>query len=255
MITKLIEPFLLPPGLFAALTILLALRLLLGRRDQLTGGLTLTAGALLYLLSTPVVAELLVAPLERAYPPPDSAQACWGDAIVVLGGGALSSSPAEGGEPALSTESTGRLVYGVRLARELPFDLIFTGGSALGREDRPTEAAAARRVALGLGIDEARFFLEQRSRTTWENARYVGEQFDTIAPILVTSALHMPRAVYSFRAQGIEPVPAPTLFRSDPAPPLLTDFLPSAGGLDTSSRALHEYLGLLYYRIRFRSQA
>lgn len=251
MISKFVEPFLLPPGLFVVFMVALGIWLLLRRKERLPGTVSLTIAALLYLCSTSVVGELLIGPLERAYPPPAAGEACWGDAIVVLGGGSKVSSPAEGGAPALTEESTGRLVYGVRLAREIPAPLIFTGGRALGREDRPSEAEAAARVARSLGIPEERLFLEERSRTTWENALYVSDAFDTSAPLLVTSAWHMPRAVYSFRKHGMDPVPAPTLYRSDPAPPLPTEFLPSLGGFEKSVRAFHEYLGLLYYRIRY----
>ena len=251
MISKFIEPFLLPPGLFVVLLVALGVWLIRWRRDRLSGILTLSVALLFYLLSTAVVGELLIRPLENAYPPPETGEACWGDAIVVLGGGSKVSSPAEGGAPALTEESTGRLVYGVRLAREMPLPLVFTGGRALGREDRPSEAEAAARVAKSLGVPEERLLLEERSRTTWENALYVSEEFETRAPLLVTSAWHMPRAVYSFRKHGMEPVPAPTLYRSDPAPPLPTDFLPSSGGFERSSLALHEYLGLLYYWLRY----
>lgn len=251
MISKLIESFLLPPGLFVVLLGALALWLLRWRRDRLAGMLALCVAILLYLFSTAVVGGLLISPLEGAYPPPESGEACWGDAIVVLGGGSRASSPAEGGAPALTEESTGRLVYGVRLAREMPLPLIFTGGRPLGREDRPSEAEAAARVAESLGIPPRRLLLEERSRNTWENAAFVLEEFKTRVPLLVTSAWHMPRAMYSFREQGTEPVPAPTLYRSDPAPPLPTDLLPSSGGFETSSLALHEYLGLLYYWLRY----
>lgn len=251
LITKLIEPFLLPPGLFVLLLLAVGTLLLLRRRARLEGWITLAAAVVLWLISTSVIGELLIAPLENAYPPPDSAEACWGDAVVVLGGGTVSSSPAEAGRPALTEESTGRLAYGVRLARQTALPVIFTGGRAMGRRDRPSEAEAAEIVATDLGIAAERFFRESRSRTTWENARYVAEDFETAAPLLVTSAWHMPRAVYSFRQHGIEPVPAPTLYRSDPAPPLLTDFLPSPGGLEKSTLALHEYLGILYYRLRY----
>lgn len=249
MITKFIEPFLLPPGLFFLLLLALALWLIHWRRDRLSGIAALIIALLLYLFSTPAMGELLIRPLERAFPPPEAGEACWGDAIVVLGGGAKSSSPAEGGEPALSVESLSRLVYAVRLAREMPLPLVITGGRAMGRQDRPSEAEAAARVARSLGIAEERLLLEEESRTTWENALYVSREFSTTAPLLVTSAWHMPRAVYSFRRHGMEPVPAPTAYRGDPAPPLATDFLPTPGGFETSSRALHEYLGLLYYRI------
>ncbi|MFO8065878.1 MAG: YdcF family protein [Spirochaetota bacterium] len=284
MITKFIEALLLPPGIFVVLMVGAAVwcmrccdnrdtdrRSARGNavdsetdadagpvrfwdhwsRGRTVGVFLLVVAGLLYGFSTSVVGELLIAPLERAYAPPETEEACWGDAIVVLGGGLRSASPGERGAPALTDESTGRLVYGVRLAREMPLSLLYSGGNSAGGGDRPTGAEAAARVAESLGIEPDRLELEARSRTTWENAMYTAQDFDTNVPLLVTSAWHMPRAMYSFREHGMDPVPVPTLYRSDPARPRAIDFLPSAGGFETSSRALHEYIGLLYYRLRY----
>jgi uncharacterized SAM-binding protein YcdF (DUF218 family) len=79
----------------------------------------------------------------------------------------------------------------------------------------------------------------------------VGEELGVERPVVVTSAWHMPRSVYAFRRNGTEPIPAPTVYRHDPAAPSAADFFPSAGGFETSATALHEYVGLLYYRLRY----
>ena len=66
--------------------------------------------------------------------------------------------------------------------------------------------------------------------------------------LLVTSASHMPRAMMLNRKAGLNPIPAPTARRaagttlkSDPA-----FWLPSAGALEMSERAIHEYLGIAW---------
>lgn len=251
MITKFIEPFVLPPGVFVLLILALGVWLLLGRKEKGSGWVTIALACVLYIASTGAVSELLIRPLEGAYPPPEASSACSADAVVVLGGGAVSSSPAEGGGPALNPESVGRLVYGVRLAGELPLPLVVTGGRPFADESRPSWAEAAARVARELGIEDERLILEEESRTTWENARYVAE-LDIKNPILVTSAWHMPRSVYSFEEHGMSPIPAPTVYRGDPVGPVPPDFLPSASGLETTATALHEYVGLVYYVVRYR---
>jgi uncharacterized SAM-binding protein YcdF (DUF218 family) len=68
----------------------------------------------------------------------------------------------------------------------------------------------------------------------------------------VTGAAHMPRAAKVFEDQGIRVVAAPTGYRSGQGTAAsVLDWLPSAGALDRSRIALHEYLGRLWYAIRY----
>ena len=64
--------------------------------------------------------------------------------------------------------------------------------------------------------------------------------------LLVTSALHMPRSVACFRAAGWDVTPYPTNFRIGPDP--LSFALPQ--NLEGVDLAAHEWVGLLYYRLR-----
>jgi uncharacterized SAM-binding protein YcdF (DUF218 family) len=69
--------------------------------------------------------------------------------------------------------------------------------------------------------------------------------------LLVTSALHMTRAAAAFRAAGLEVLPAPTDYQAvDAREVTWLDWLPDAGALARSSRALHEHLGRVWYRLR-----
>ncbi len=79
--------------------------------------------------------------------------------------------------------------------------------------------------------------------------------FEASSPriLLVTSAFHMRRAQRLFERQGLEVEAFPVDFqaRGAWAGPLWRDptqWLPTAGALDGSSRALHELLGRLIYR-------
>jgi uncharacterized SAM-binding protein YcdF (DUF218 family) len=67
--------------------------------------------------------------------------------------------------------------------------------------------------------------------------------------VVVTSALHMRRAIGAFRAQGFDPLPAPAPDPERP-PTLLGQLLPSRSGLRFSAEVLHEACGIVYYRLR-----
>jgi uncharacterized SAM-binding protein YcdF (DUF218 family) len=95
---------------------------------------------------------------------------------------------------------------------------------------------------LGGGIDLSRIILETKSKNTYENATFCAS---LVAPksherwLLVTSALHMPRAVASFKNAGF-----------DVDPWQVYDALSEASMV---SPAIHEWLGLLAYRLLGRT--
>ena len=99
-------------------------------------------------------------------------------------------------------------------------------------------------LLLRLGVPDEAIVMETQSRNTAENALYTGEilrERGFARVLLVTSALHMPRAMKLFRARGIDAVPAPTDMRSiyDPARTVL-DYLPDAGAMMESGSCLME---------------
>jgi len=59
----------------------------------------------------------------------------------------------------------------------------------------------------------------------------------------------MPRSVLAFERQGISVMPAPTDYRAKRSPYSWSDFMPDTSRLDTSRLALHEYIGIAYYRL------
>jgi uncharacterized SAM-binding protein YcdF (DUF218 family) len=96
--------------------------------------------------------------------------------------------------------------------------------------------------------------LDSRSLNTNENAIEVKKIVDTNAighVLLVTSEMHMPRAMATFAANGIEATAAPADVEAvPPVDESLLDILPDSRALDMSSRALREYAGLAAYRLR-----
>ena len=247
-VTRLLETMLLPPGglLLLSLVGLFFWRSKAGRR------LLALSLMLLLILSLPLTADLLYLSLERE--PVISAERIAADrpqAIVVLGGGRDRDAPEYGGDT-ISPRSLARLRYAAKLSWETDLPIIPSGGTpgAIG----VAEAVIARDLLqqeFGVPVLE----VERRSNTTWENARYTAQlmqRLDIKRIILVTDAGHMPRSLYAFRRNGIQPIPAPMHFVSvvsHEISPLQT-FLPSARALKESSDALHEHIGMLWYRLK-----
>ena len=233
----------LPPG-GPLLLGLLGLALL--SRWPRTARLCIATGiAVLLALSLPVVSDVLTLAVED-YPPLGASQPVPVGAIVVLSGG-IRHNAADPSGAALLPVTLERLAGGAALARRTGLPLVLSGGRV---EPGPTEAEvmqATLRRDFGL---EARY-LETRSRTTRENAR---ETAALLAPawiknvVLVTSAVHMRRAVAEFEAAGVTVIPAPVGGTIAPGRGLIA-WLPRAAALARSSEALYELLGGLVARI------
>lgn len=223
---------------------LLLWRIGLGRR------LFVFALLLLWLLSLPISAQLLMGGLER-YPAITPAKASKAQAIVVLGSSRYLKAPEYGGRDSVSRRALFRLRYAAWLARRTGLPVIPSGGvSVIGGRSEAQISAEVLKDDFGVRVEQ----IEPRSRTTWENARYTAQllqRLDLHQIILVTDAGHMTRAMYAFERNGVHPLPAPTGFVSVPRlKHRLDDFLPSAHALWLSHYALHEYLGLLWYSFK-----
>lgn len=248
-LTKLLTPFALPPGnlLVVGLLGLIALRRF--RRFGLT--LVAVSFALLWMLSTPVVGAGLLRHLER-FPVADPVRMQNAQALVVLGAGRRADAPEYGGD-VVSARTLERLRYAAYLHRRTGLPLLVSGGRVLRRG--PSEASLMKGTLeneLGIPVQWA----EQGSRNTAENASLSAKilrsaGIDRI--VLVSHAVHLPRAVPQFERQGLTVTPAPTGFLpARAASPSPFDFLPQAGALAMSARALHEYVGKLWYSLRYR---
>lgn len=206
---------------------------------------------LLYLLSTDAVADYLMYRLERAIPTQAGeilAGEVVSDAIVVLGGGSLQTSPAEEGSGALSAEAESRLLYGYRLGMATGLPVIVSGGTVFERGIPEAEIAAE--LLVDLGMPASRILVETESRTTAENARFTVERFGVERPVIVTSAYHMRRAVLAFQAVGTDPRVAPCAYRTDDSPGYPDRFLPKSTALENTSVVWRETVGYVWYLLQ-----
>lgn len=211
-------------------------------------GVALTTASLLALLalSTNVVAHALIRTLEP--PPLAPADRAAAQAIVILAGGRVHSSPEWGGDT-VSSSTLRRLRYGAQLARETGLPVLLAGGNP-DRGRLPEASLMQTVLEREFGI-QARW-IEERSETTAQNARLCAA---ILAPLgirgvlLVTDAFHMPRARRAFATAGLTPIAAPTGyigrrgFR-------LQQLAPNAEALRVSNVALREWAAGLWYRLR-----
>jgi uncharacterized SAM-binding protein YcdF (DUF218 family) len=190
-------------------------------------------------------------PLENRFPPWDAAGAPPAG-IVVLGGAVSASMLASRGEIGIN-EAAERVVAVPALAKRYPAArIIYSGGDASLFVYHESEADVVTELFESLGIPASRITLENRSRNTIENAIYSkalaqpkpGERW-----LLVTSALHMPRAIGVFRQAGFAVEAYPVDYQTGG----WEDVLDVVGGvsheLSGTDKALHERIGLIAYRI------
>ncbi|MDE3208837.1 MAG: YdcF family protein, partial [Pseudomonadota bacterium] len=211
--------------------------------------ITLGLGFLiLFALGLEPVADAVVYPLEHLYPSLDGVRLqvlrlhppYW---IVVLGNGHSDRQDV----PALQLlngTSLARLAEGLRLQRALPGShLLLSGGSPLSGQ---AEAPVLEQAARELGANRNTLTIEDQSLDTADEARDVKLLVKDAPFVLVTSAVHMPRAMALFRHLGMKPIPAPTGFLGNPSAGLLDRYFPRSENLVVVQVALHEYLGLAF---------
>lgn len=202
-----------------------------------------------YAATAPVTGNTLIAALESQYALPAEPRAQGGVPLVVVLSSGYAQANGHEYRIRLGEDSWERIHAGILLWRKLGGKLMFVGGPAPDGKSSVAEAMA--RVVREMGVPRAAILVESRSRSTRENLLFI---HDTVVPYgrnvwLVTSALHMPRAMAVARQLGIAPHPYPCDFRHV-SNPRWREWFPTNNAIGPISSALHEYIGLAYYRAR-----
>jgi len=241
-----------PAGMTFLLCLFCFLALLRGRRKW---GLFFAGLALVVFTvsSLPVTSYLLTRSLEKQYLP--RAEYPEASAIVLLGGAEVPPEP-----PRLYPETNmnaDRILHAARLYRQkaAPY-IIPTGGKFSNLKHYKGTAAevSAELLTELFGVPREAILLEGKSRNTSDHGPAVRAILEgkglPLTVILVTSARHMPRSVKVFEKAGFTFYPAPTDYSTNQESVLeVRSFIPTAEALDGTTRTLHEYYGLLAYRL------
>lgn len=240
-----------PMNLSLVLACIAALLFLFGRRRR---GLLFLAGAVgwIWLWSLPALSEAVHLSLATRYPERPVAEYPRADAVVVLDGATAPSRPRRFPYPDLDAASA--RVWQVALlyhARKAPL-VVVVARQPPGAGRPSPEAAGMRRLLVALGVPGQAILQTSHGGTLHARVlalRPLLARHDLYRVLLVTAALRMPRAAATFRAAGIDVLPAPPRFGRQPAHDSAA-WIPDAQALADSSRALHEYAELAVYRLR-----
>jgi len=224
-------------------------------RDRWGRRLSILGAALLLVFGLLPTSHLLMRALEARFPQPDLPAQITG--IVLLSGAERAAATEASGEPQLNS-AAGRYTTALRLAARYPgARLVFSGGpSADPVTGELGQTGVGREILTSVGLDPLRLSFEEGSTDTCDNAANTkalvrprqGETW-----VVVTSASHMPRTVACFRAAGWEVIPQPADAHAAVAQLDVGDFQIS-DNLALLDVALHEWVGLAFYRLTGRTQ-
>ena len=243
------------PSNLLVVLVLAGLALSLVGRLRRTGPATAGAFAALLLIGglTPL-SNLVMLPLEERFPiRQDSGPV---DGIILLGGAVEADDSASSGQ-LVSNDSAERLLATIALAQRHPeARIVISGGGGTVFGSGIAEAPIIARYFEEIGIDKRRLVVEDRSRTTAENAEFTralvrpkpGETW-----LLVTSAWHMPRAVGTFRKVDFPVTAYPVDGRTGGRANAWHFFASVSDGLRRLDVGVKEWVGLIGYRLAGRT--
>jgi uncharacterized SAM-binding protein YcdF (DUF218 family) len=216
--------------------------LVITRKRRRAGLIMFSLSAAVYVIfGTGILSTWLLGTLEHRYRPLTSTEGLQDvKRIVILAG----YGERHAGLPPSSEvnfASAYRLLEGLRIVHQLPdAEILISGGGEV--------PGIMKGLLASTGLTEQRISIDNRSNNTHESAENVEKLMAGKNFILVTSAGHMPRAIEVFAKAGMNPVPAPTNYMSVKEPRFM-DYLPSPRSLDCADLAVHEYLGMAWYRL------
>lgn len=241
--------FVATPSNALPILVLLGLLVALTRWRRLGLGMAMLGVAGLLVGGLSPIANAVMLPLEQRFP-------AFGDddgpvhGIVVLGGAVEADETARRGQM-VANDAGERVMNALTLARRYPeARLVISGGGGTVFGEGIAEAPHIAAYFRDAGLDPERMVIEDRSRTTDENAIF---SRDLVQPksgerwLLVTSAWHMPRAVGVFRKNGFEVTAYPVDFRTSGPADLVKPFAFVSEGLRRLDVGTREWAGLLGY--------
>ena len=234
--------FLLPSGMILTLVIFGFILVFAKKNKKMGSYLLLSAGILYVFFGTGPVSFWLLGNLEYQYPFVKSINASnKGQPIVVLAAYA----EIDTNRPVSSNVNSStafRLIEAARLLRKNPKSKVIVSGP-------DNMSLVMKQVLVELGIHADKIVVENKSASTYESALNLKDKLEHGDFFLVTSAGHMPRSMGVFKKLNMNPIPAPTDYMSRKNY-MAISYLPSPLHLYYSDLAVHEYLGILWYKLK-----
>ena len=207
----------------------------------------------LIICSLPIFSRNLIYYLEKNYKPLYVLSIVNADAIVVLSGMVREVRMYQEIKYEF-TDSVDRILGGIELmkANKAPY-LILTRGKLPWSNGRP-EGEVLYDYVVKAGINKQKIILTTNVQNTDQEAEAIKKLLNNKIKkiILVTSAIHMERAITVFNAAGIEIIPFPVDFKSSSNNFTIIDFIPSAGAFSSTSYFVREMQGRLYYKLKYK---
>lgn len=245
--------------LFAAIALSPLLFIVLGllgfavyKRPRLAIFFFISTLCLIYILSISPTNYFLLRPLENKYVLNKQALER-GDVYIVLGGGIIERQHTYTPFEKLSSTSLKRCLDAAYWYKRYPHPLIVCGGTPLRTGE--SEASCMAQALRTLGIPVKHIYKEALSRNTYENilnAKTIMRAQGWHKPLLVTSAFHLPRSMHEAHQAGLAVTPVACDFHlQSPQQNTWLGFFPEVQRLADSFIALKEYIGIVYYRLRY----
>lgn len=253
---KILASFIALPGLFITIWLIITVYLVRKVKSNIIKVISVVFFLSMYILFSGIGIQYLLLPLETPYQSANILIAA-GDLqqypgrypVVVLGGG-INYLP-DGAE--LNSCTLQRVMAGYKLQKALDTPIIFTGGTGIGQQGQ-SEADIAIDLLLELGVKKDYIIKEDKARTTYENGVYVKKLLTDKGynrVYLVTSAVHLYRSSHVFNSLGVEVIPVAGGFMANHRLSWL-DYLPNRSALQANLAAVHELMGIVWYKISGR---
>lgn len=219
------------------------------KREKVRKTLVLTAFSLLYLLSTPLVYNLLLSTWEVKASEPSGE---YDVVIVLLGFTSLEQAPSE---RIHVTQSVNRITQLIPLYRAgIVKKILLTGGSSAINPNGKSEAEETKKLLLQWKINESDILVEPKARNTYENIVFakalLEEKNITGKLLLVSSGYHLKRGLACAKKLGLEVTPYATDFRATPTDNWLVLITPSVGAIGGIEKLIHEWVGFVMYKVK-----
>ena len=200
-----------------------------------------------FVISTPFIPDIVIKSLERKNQPLNESRIPYNSKnykIMVLGGG-HSNDFSLSANNQLSKNALGRLVEGIRLYRKIKGSKLILSG--WGYDQPLTQAQTLALTAISLGVPGKDILLFNKTENTSDEAKeYAKQSLFTDTLLLVTDAVHMPRAMKLFNKAGVNSIPVPVnhIFKNSQNKDF-SYFFPSSNSIAKTEIAMHEYVGIL----------